>query len=110
MWKTFTGCLAAVLTLVGCSHDYPVLDKDGTYYHAGTSTAGTYVTDGSARSNGRPCNWMVLSADWSQNTSITARAQSQISRGQAAVNQPGQVTLESGQYFVSYGCKPWHHN
>jgi hypothetical protein len=100
----------AVLALAACSHSYPVLDEDGTYYQATSSSAGTYTTEGSARANGRPCSWQVLSADWSHHTGITAVADSQIAHGNAAVGQAGHVTVAPGQYFVSYGCKPWHHD
>jgi hypothetical protein len=82
--------------------DIPAMDKDGTYYHIGDSAVGTYETQGSARTNGRPCNWVRLSAP-------TLTIENTIEEGKVQANETGRVTVKSGEYFVSYGCKPWRY-
>ncbi len=103
----FGGCTVLVL-IGGVSEKWkPVLDKNGTYYHVNAGTDGTYETQGSNRSpnaNGviRPCTWTRLRApdDTIENT---------IEMGKVEANETGRVTLESGEYFVFYGCHPWHY-
>jgi hypothetical protein len=92
----FGGCVAA---FVGSDHSV-TLDEDGTYYKIDASSAGTYETDGSQRSNGRACNW-------TRTTTPTIDITDMIEAGTAAVGQRSRVTLRAGEYFVSYGCKPW---
>jgi hypothetical protein len=57
--------------------------------------------------NRRPCNWLRLSPDWPQDTTISGLADSMIARGDVAVGRVARVTLQRGEYFVSYGCAPW---
>jgi hypothetical protein len=85
------------------------MDKDGTYYHIDDSAAGTYETQGSARTNGRPCNWMRLSADWNKTDTIDGIYASLIDKGDVGRGETARVTVHGGEYFVSYGCEPWHY-
>jgi hypothetical protein len=105
----FGGC--TVLVLIGgvSEKSKPVLDKNGTYYHIDDSAAGTYETQGSARTNGRPCNWTRLAPDWNQKDTIEGIAASLIDKGDVARGETARVTVKSGEYFVSYGCEPWRY-
>jgi hypothetical protein len=87
----------------------PTMDKSGIYYHIDDSAAGGYETSGSARANGRPCNWMRLSPDWSTDDSIEALAKAMLDRGDVAVGQTARVTVKANEYFVSFGCEPWRY-
>lgn len=89
--------------------DIPAMDKDGTYYHIGDSAVGTYETQGSARTNGRPCNWVRLSADWNKKDTIEDLHAAFIDNGDVQPGETARVTVKSGEYFVSYGCKPWRY-
>ncbi|SBS73756.1 hypothetical protein MHPYR_180036 [uncultured Mycobacterium sp.] len=91
-------CVAYLAT--GPHSSAPDMDKDGTYYKIDASTAGTYVTDGSQRSNGRPCNW-------TRTRTPTIEIINMIAMGDVAVGERGVVTVNAGEYFVTYGCKPW---
>lgn len=80
------------------------MDKSGAYYHIDQPEAGSYRTAGAAGAGG--CSWTVLADDWNGDKSLAALARSQVDHGETA-GRPGQVTLQGGQYFVSYGCQPW---
>ena len=82
------------------SGDDQAMDEDGTFYHINESTAGTYETDGSQRASGRPCNW-------TRTRRPTLKINDGITAGTVAVGERGQVTVNAGEYFVSFGCKPW---
>ncbi|MCV7017635.1 DUF2510 domain-containing protein [Mycolicibacterium aichiense] len=92
------GCVAYLAT--GPHSSSPGMDNDGTYYHIDGSAAGTYMTEGSRRANGRPCNW-------TRTRTPTIEIANMIAGGQVAVGEHGVVTVNAGEYFVSYGCKPW---
>lgn len=83
------------------------MDESGVYYHL--DEGGTFETAGSARTNGRSCQWMRLSADWDQKDGITDLAASLIDRGDVRQGQVERVTLKGGEWFVSFGCQPWTH-
>lgn len=91
---------SCVAYLTGGHSSAPDMDKDGTYYKIDASAAGTYVTEGSQRTNGRPCNW-------TRTRTPTIHISDMIAGGQVAVGERGAVTVNAGEYFVTYGCKPW---
>jgi hypothetical protein len=80
----------------------PAMDKSGTYYRIHDNAAGAYETAGSDRSNGRPCNWV-------RSTTAPSTIATTIVEGTVERGQHGMVTLQPGEYFVSYGCLPWRH-
>jgi Protein of unknown function (DUF2510) len=90
----FGGC--AALAFRGDS-SRRVMDTDGTYYQIGHAEAGTYETEGSQRANGRPCSW----------TRTRTEIGDMIASGTVDVGERDRVTVDAGEYFVSYGCRPW---
>lgn len=94
------------LALVGCagtqefSSNTPNMTRDGVYYQVFPESQGTWVTTGSARTNGLPCTW-------SRTTEVPATIANTIAIGQT--DRSANVTLRSGEFFVSYGCQPWRH-
>lgn len=81
-------------------HSPAAMDKDGAYYQIDAGNAGTYVTEGSQRPNGRPCSW-------TRTRTPTIHIIDMIAGGEVAVGERGVVTVNAGEYFVTYGCKPW---
>jgi hypothetical protein len=97
------------LAVAGCAgtQQFPPMDRDGVYYEAFPESQGAWETTGSARSNGRDCQWR-LHAYAPATDSIADVAASMITRGAVAPGQTARVTLASGEFFVSYGCQPWN--
>lgn len=74
--------------------------ESGTYYRI--DSGGSYETDGTdAATNSRICNWVRTSTS-------PATLDSVIASGSVLAGQHGMVTVSGGEYFVSYGCLPWH--
>lgn len=108
MLKCLAVLAAVVATVCACSQSTvpAVLDKDGTFYRL---NAATFETGGSARGNGSPCSWERLSSDWDRNPSIDDTYRAFLARGDVASGQVSRVSVDDGQYFVSWGCLPWRH-
>jgi len=86
--------------------DISPMDESGTFYHIDDSAAGIYETAGSDRPNGRPCRWERRTGT---RTDIHGSYEDVVEWGNVGPGQQKQVKLRGGEYFVSYGCKPWHH-
>lgn len=91
------------LMLTGCvgTQAMQPMDVSGTYYHIFPESQGVWETTGSDRTNDNPCTW-------TRTSEVPSTIASTIAMGRIARNQTVRVRLRSGEYFVSYGCKPWH--
>ena len=90
------------------------MDKDGVYYQVKPGDEGNYVTAGPSHGNRfeDTCQWAHLSPtfDLSKYTEIDALDETVpgfINGGEVTDGHNGYVTLRVGEYFRSYGCRPW---
>lgn len=91
----------AAATVAGCSADQqvPAMDADGTPFHLTNTAVGVWETAGSVRSD-TPCSWTRSTA-----TPATFDNLIDVGRSEGAT----RVSVQDGDWFVSYGCMPWHH-
>lgn len=87
-----------VCLLAACQQSSLTADKDDAFYPIHEDSAGVYLTVGPRE--GEQCNWA--------RTSRPSRDVADfIEVGEGKPGENTRVSLRPGDYFISWGCRPW---